>query len=79
MHLSEKMVGILYELQNKHPMAEFTMIDRTIVSGRIAQINGNLTLINVSQLHTPLGIYREATLRTADLLYISIDTLTYKV
>jgi hypothetical protein len=45
---------------------------RSILSCECREINGDLTLINVSNLQTKIGLVKEATLRVKDIMKISI-------
>lgn len=49
---------------------EFCMLDGNKIEGILREINPDQSLINVSELNTPMGQYPEAQLRMSDIKYI---------
>lgn len=60
---------------SKHKM-DFTMHEHTNVSGEFGMMDIDVQQIQVSNLHTPIGVQKEAILRTSDIVAFKLNYAT---
>ncbi|KAJ3296451.1 hypothetical protein HDU79_006682 [Rhizoclosmatium sp. JEL0117] len=60
-------------IATKKPEATFHMYKNTSVTGRLEGIDATQSYCNVSDLKTPIGTYKEATLRVNDCQQVVFD------
>jgi hypothetical protein len=63
----------MIKLLKQPKKVKITTIDQNELNCILSEINGDLSLVNVIELETPIGIYEQAQLRMSDIAFISFD------
>jgi hypothetical protein len=74
MEFSLEQISLLFwiKLLENPKFAKLYMVDGNHLNCTVHEIDGELNLLNVSELETPLGIYPEAQIRMCDIQFIEI-------
>jgi hypothetical protein len=70
--MEEKTALFWIKLLSQPRNAEMCMYDGSTLECTIHEINGDLSLLNVSNVMTPIGLYDQAQIRIQDIRHIRI-------